>query len=193
MKEEWKWIEEYEGSYQISNFGNVRSFKTKKPRILKGRDNSNGYLGVSLYNKDNDKKAKGHALHRLVAIYFIENPENKLEVNHMDGDKSNNCVTNLEWTTRLENVRHSIETGLFNQNGSKNSESKLNEETVLRVRSHFKNTVSIWIEDTSKKLNVSKATVYNIIKENGWKHILFDNNQETGYNKRDEDFKKNDL
>lgn len=101
MKEIWKDIEGYEGLYQVSNLGRVKRVNTN--RILKGNTDSPGYLQVGLC-----KKGIRHAnrIHRLVAHAFIPNPENKLELNHIDEDKTNNRVDNLEWSTRKENINY---------------------------------------------------------------------------------------
>lgn len=119
MEEIWKDIEGYEGLYRVSNLGRVLSVrfgpKTNSvpikpaPRIMRQSRSSSGYLHVQLY-KDGESSTK--LVHILVARTFIPNPENKREVNHLDGDKSNNCVDNLEWSTRSENQRHAIKMGL---------------------------------------------------------------------------------
>lgn len=103
-----KWIEGYEGLYKVSSEGTVCSFQNGKIRILKPR-NSGGYLQVTLCK---DGEVKSFLVHRLVALAYIENPENKPQINHVDGDKKNNSVENLEWTTAGENIRHSVSTGL---------------------------------------------------------------------------------
>ena len=97
MKEVWKDIQGYEGLYQISSLGNVKSLnynRTGKECILKYGINTNGYLIVVL---SKNGKGKTFAIHRLVAQAFIENPENLPCVNHKDENKTNNCVNNLEW------------------------------------------------------------------------------------------------
>lgn len=117
-KEIWKDIKDYEGLYQVSNLGRVRSVdrtyiqKAKNGSILshtyKGQilkpNNVKGYLQVVLQKHKNIKWEK---VHRLVAQTFISNPKNKREVNHKDGNKQNNCVNNLEWVTISENQLHS--------------------------------------------------------------------------------------
>ena len=105
MEEIWKDIEEYAGLYQVSNLGRVKSLYTNS--ILKGCKHINGYLVVNLY-KNGSKSTK--RIHRLVAQAFIPNPENKSQVNHIDENKTNNKVSNLEWTTRKENLNHGTRT-----------------------------------------------------------------------------------
>lgn len=94
--------------YEVSNLGVVRNKKTLK--IIKQFDNCRGYLTVAFWVKDNlkKKKKKKFYVHRLVASAFIDNPANKPEVNHIDGNKYNNSVTNLEWVTVSENRLHNF-------------------------------------------------------------------------------------
>lgn len=101
MEEIWKDIEDYEGFYQVSNFGRVKRVTTG--RILKGTTDKDGYALV-LLSKHNTPSMR--ITHRLVAQAFIPNPEHKPEVNHIDEDKTNNRVDNLEWSTRKENCNH---------------------------------------------------------------------------------------
>jgi hypothetical protein len=102
-----KQIESYP-NYVISNLGYVKSLRTYK--VLKVAIDKRGYEKVSLYN---DAKKKTFLMHRLVAIAFIENPENKNQVNHIDGCKTNNKSSNLEWNTCRENILHANALGLF--------------------------------------------------------------------------------
>lgn len=111
MQEVWKDIAGYEGRYQISNLGRVKGLPIdekfcKRPNeiILKTFVCGSGYQEIILKNKDGRKPK---LIHRLVAEAFIPNPEGKREVNHKDGDKSNNRYTNLEWVTPSENQTHS--------------------------------------------------------------------------------------
>ena len=100
MDEIWRDIQGYKGLYQISNKGRVKSLKCGKERILKPGIDGYGYMFVCLYN---DNARKYFKIHRLVTQAFVSNPENKPQVNHLDENKKNNCVDNLEWATAKEN------------------------------------------------------------------------------------------
>lgn len=123
MQEIWKDVPSYEGLYQISNLGNVKSLektwyvgkrltskRIKKDSLIYQRTDRDGYKIVSFRKNSNIKYFK---VHRLVAQIFIKNKDNKPEVNHADGDKSNNSVSNLEWVTRKENVLHASKNNLL--------------------------------------------------------------------------------
>ena len=103
MDEIWRDIEGYEGLYQISNKGHVKSLYKSSERILKSYDNGKGYLKVHLFK---NTAFQSIYIHRLVAETFIPNLENKPEVNHKDENKLNNCVENLEWMTTKENSNY---------------------------------------------------------------------------------------
>jgi hypothetical protein len=112
----WNDVEGYENLYQISNYGKVKSLshinnlgKLRPECILKDRFTDRGYNTAVLYNNG---KPKTYKVHRLVAKAFIENISNKPHVNHIDGDKKNNFVDNLEWVTISENQKHAFRTGL---------------------------------------------------------------------------------
>lgn len=109
MNEIWKDITGYEGKYQVSNLGNVKSLNYRgngKERILKPRPvSSTGYLAVTLSNSDTQKTLK---VHRLVAQAFIENPNNKPCVDHINTNKTDNRADNLRWVTRKENNNNPI-------------------------------------------------------------------------------------
>ena len=105
--EVWKDIAGYEGLYQVSNLGRVKSLYTGN--MLKMLPHSTGYYAVALYKKRIPKRC---IVHRLVAMAFIENPENKPTVNHKNGNKHDNRVNNLEWATHQEQQQHALKTGL---------------------------------------------------------------------------------
>jgi hypothetical protein len=121
--EVWKDIEGYEGIYQVSNLGRVKSLPRKlwngscffvsKEKILKAGIDNVGYPTVSLHGKD--KRAKSLRVHRLVAKAFIPNPNNYHVVNHIDGGRTNNHVDNLEWCTHKHNIRYAVKMGRFDR------------------------------------------------------------------------------
>lgn len=122
MEEIWENIKGYEGLYQVSNLGRVKSIKRliydinkkqnvyiQKETILKYGLNHKGYKMVKLQK---NKQKKTISIHRLVALTFIPNPNNLEQVNHIDGNKENNCVSNLEWCNNEYNHQHAIEHNL---------------------------------------------------------------------------------
>lgn len=119
MKEIWKPIKGYEGIYEISNFGKVKSIRYfnhvnnkiySREKMLKLSLNEKGYFRVGLYKSGKEIKFK---VHRLVAENFIPNPNKYNEVNHIDGNKQNNCVDNLEWCTHSHNIKEAVKLGLI--------------------------------------------------------------------------------
>lgn len=166
----WKDIKGYEGIYQISNHGNVKSFipwRGTDTRILKTTNNGHGYLSVGL-KKNN--KPKIFYVHRLVAQAFIENSLNKPEVNHKYGTKGNNYSSNLEWCTLNENRKHAVETGLVKHKGESNQMSKFSEKVILSLRKEFANGC-ITRKELSEKYGISKTHVVSIINKSRWTHI----------------------
>jgi hypothetical protein len=170
--EEWRDIKGYEGEYEVSSFGNVRSIKNNK--ILKP-SNKKGYQGVCFWIKGMPK-AKRYLVHRLVATAFISDPPTpQHQVNHIDGNPSNNYVSNLEWVTPLENTRHSIEvlkvckinSGNFQQ-GSKHNASKLTEDDVKWI---LDNQEHLTCKEMSVELGVSVALINDICLRRRWLHI----------------------
>lgn len=119
----WKDIVGYNGKYQISNKGNVRSFsKWGKGRILKGgytKGNPNQYRYVALVGDSGRESISNKYIHRLVAEHFIDNPDNLPEVNHKDSNTLNNCVENLEWCTHRENMLHASASGVLSKGQEK--------------------------------------------------------------------------
>ena len=128
LKVEWKLIEGFDGIYSVSNYGEVRNNKTGK--LMKLRKNEKGYLRTNLTKNGNQKSVR---VHRLVAQAFIPNPENKPQVNHIDFDKENNCVNNLERVTNKENTQYSVCNRIF-----PGQQKKRNNKTGERNISHYK-------------------------------------------------------
>ena len=109
-QEEWKAVADSNGEYYVSSHGRVKSLKFGKERILKPVLQSRGYPTIFIRQKG--QKRKQFRVHTLVALAFIENPYHKPQVNHIDGNKLNNHIDNLEWVTRSENIQHAWDNGL---------------------------------------------------------------------------------
>lgn len=177
-EEVWRDIEGYGGKYQISNLARIKSFHkrygVKCPitgqysKIMKPMLNQAGYPYVHLYTPEGKKKVQ--IIHRLVAIYFIPNPQNFPVVNHIDGDKLNMSITNLEWCTQCENVRHAFRTGLMGSRvGVNNKNGKLTESQVLEIRS--KRGI-IPQRKLAKIYQVSYGAISKIMSGRNWNHLL---------------------
>ena len=179
MKEIWKDIVGYEGLYKVSNLGRVKSLSRNfwngvnwwksKEKILKNNILSN-YCIVYLYK---NKKRKTKQVHRLVAQAFISNFNNKPEVNHIDGDKENNIVDNLEWCTHKENIQHAFKTGLKNskhRQGTKSNLSKLNEKQV-RIIKWLLNNSDLTQREIGEIFNVKVPCISNIKNNKTWKQL----------------------
>ena len=156
----WKNIKDYEEHYQISNYGRVKSlcrisiniYNEKRPikgKVLILGSDSHNYLIVKLYKNNNEKNFK---VHRLVAQHFISNPKNKLEVNHIDGNKKNNHSNNLEWTTHKENMQHAWKNKLTS-NDSSNKKVFVYDNNNILIK-EFKSQ-----QDANKWRGVAKSTL----------------------------------
>lgn len=177
----WKWIKNYEGLYQISNYGRIKSFPRefeidyKKITIRKPILNKRGYLRVTLYKNNIGEM---FPIHRLVAQTFIPNFYNKPCVNHKDGNKLNNCVENLEWATIKENNAHALEIG-HHQSGVNAYNSKLTEENVKYIRQFYiLGDKNFGVNALSKKFNISRACIQDVIKGKSYKNIDEDKGDE---------------
>lgn len=179
MKEIWKDIKRYKGLYQISNLGRVKVLqrtvcvKGKKPfvkseEILNGYIEKNGYLVFALYK---NKVRKIFKAHRLIAIHFIPNPDKKKDINHINGNKKDNTISNLEWCTCAENARHAFDTGLrINPKGMSHGGAKLTDEKVIEIVKKYK-TGAISYRKLGAEYGISYAVVFNIFKGKVWSHV----------------------
>lgn len=176
-----KEIAGYEGFYEVSDQGTVKSLdrmvKTinkreylRKGKIMNKCVDGLGYeiVGLTINSKTISKK-----VHRLVGETFLPNPENKPCINHIDGNKTNNKVTNLEWCSYSENSKHAYKNGLTNPKypvleGEKNGRALLTEQQVKDIRSKYipyKKSV----KDLSKEYNVSQSCITHILNNTSWK------------------------
>lgn len=167
-----KYIPGYEGKYSVTQDGRVYSHSRIDSRghrcsgrFLNPSPDNKGYLRVTLRSDGHQKTLK---VHRLVAQSFIPNPYCKPEVNHINGDKSDNCIKNLEWNTSSENANHAFRTGL--KRGAKgvlNGRSKLSEVDVIAIR----NSGSITLRELANKYRVTETQICTIRKGKAWRHL----------------------
>jgi YesN/AraC family two-component response regulator len=173
MKEIWKDIPGYENEYQVSNLGRVKSLeryvnhnygglKLVYEKYMKLSKSNNGYYGLSL-------KRKRKSIHRLVAITFIENKNNLPCINHIDGDKSNNCVSNLEWVNYSQNLKHAFDNNLRSSKGTKHPQCKLTEKEVKQIRELYNKGLDH--KTIADMFSISKSYVGTIGRKITWKHV----------------------
>lgn len=176
----WKHVVGYEGLYRVSNDGVVknvpRTFKMKdgrnhtikKETIMRFEIDKDGYFRIGLTK---NAKQINYYVHRLVAIAFIHNQNNKEQVNHIDGIKNNNNVENLEWVTHKENKAHAAANGLVSdQWGIKNPNSKLTEQEVLLIKKLKEDGMTY--REVSKIIGTSISNVKNIVLGRTWKWLF---------------------
>lgn len=180
QEEVWKDVVGFEGYYQVSCLGMVRSvdrlltysngkIANHKGRVLRYTPDKQGYLKVGLNKND---KVVSRRIHRLVATAFIDNELLKREVNHIDGNKQNNTITNLEWCTPSENNIHAIKTGLRtgsgngSHEGEKNGRSKLSESDVVAIREM--RSKGIVYREIAKIFSISTQQAWGVAKGKYW-------------------------
>lgn len=183
MEEIWKDIKGYEGIYQVSNLGRVKALeetwysgrngyikKTKPEHIMKYRLAKN--TGYCLLKLTKEGKEKHVLVHRLVAETFILNPNKLPEVNHIDGNKENNCVENLEWVTAKENISHATRNKLRVIDGCNNWRAKMSPEDILFIRANYKPRDKICGRNAlAKKFKCSVTVISNIIARRTYKNF----------------------
>ncbi len=145
--------------YEVSTGGGIR----RGNRVKKPARKANGYLQVVLYH---DRKPHHRNVHRLVASVFVPNPDHKPCVNHIDGVKSNNRPSNLEWVTHHENTQHGITAGLLTV-GSDRYNSKLTSEDVCEILT----SPDMRLRELAERYSVSISTIWNIRHGVSWKHV----------------------
>lgn len=175
IKEIWKDIKGYEGLYQASNLGNIKS----KNRILKQIKRKDGYYFVNL---SKNSKVKPTKVHRIIAETFIENKNNYNIINHKDNNKENNCVENLEWCTQSHNIKEAYKCGArkpIRLIGKNNPKSK----GVIQY-DLYNNYIKKWdcIKEASKKLKIKDSNISLVCKGKRkyvggyiWKYEEFNN------------------
>jgi len=171
LQEIWKDIDGYEGSYQVSNTGKVRSLDRKvhnyikTGRVLKAKNNGHGYLDVSLSGKTKQKHAY---IHILVAKAFIPNPNSYEQVNHKDFNKANNCVDNLEWVSRKQNLLHYRQSKLYKRSQEKRM-VKAHKKYVEQVLKYKDKVIGLYdeglsVKNVSKQIDIGRDMVGDILK-----------------------------
>lgn len=163
----------YEGEYQVSDMGRIKSLKTKRGLILKPKKNKFGYMTIVL---SKDHTPKTHSIHSLVLIAFVSDRPEGLVVNHIDGNKANNTLGNLEWVTQQENTIHSYRVLKHIPHkpplryGEEHHFAKLSQEKVAEIRELYATG-----EYPSRRLaamyGVSKVNILNIVNNKIWRNI----------------------
>lgn len=163
--ENWKPVVGYEGLYEVSSLGRVRSkdrkvwngrtFYNKKGRVLKRTKTTTGYWKVELYK---NRKKKSKKVHRLVAKAFIPKKEGKELINHKDGNPLNNKVDNLEWCNQSENMKHAYKTGLIPSNFIKHKEE---------IKEEYKTNKNSTINGLSRKYQCSISSIRKLLNSEG--------------------------
>jgi hypothetical protein len=165
----WKDVPEFQGILQISNFGNAKTFDRVRSdnRIERGKTCSqkvkkNGYLEISIRNGE---KKRWFLMHRLVAKLFLEETSETQCVNHKNGNKKDNRVENLEFTTFKENSNHAVRTGLC-KNEEIHYKAKLTKLNVIEIRNSVESN-----EELALKFGVSKSTIKYVKQRKTWKYV----------------------
>lgn len=174
MEEVWKSVVGYEGWYEVSNMGRVRRAapgrNSSVGKILKPKC-SNGTRGYHMVNLSVGGVQYARSVHKLVARTFMGMPPEGKEINHIDGDKANNSLSNLEYVTKCENMRHALRLGLRNlPKGSDCYIAKLTEEKVQEMyRLHLS---GISCDRLAKMYGVAQSSVYRaIVSRKSWRHV----------------------
>lgn len=158
-------LEILKNGYKILEDGGIFNLENKK---IHENTTEKGYKNCRI--KVNGK-GKTFLVHRLVAIWFIPNPQNKPEVNHKNGVKNDNRLSNLEWATPHENRIHAFSNGLHSAKGQKNPFSKLKDEDIIAIRRFYEINPKAKLKVFASKLNVTVQLICLIRKRKAWSHI----------------------
>lgn len=159
----WKPVKDYEGLYEVSNLGRVKSLKFPKHKIMKHTINGIGYTTVRLTKNNYSVNV---ASHRIIATAFIDNPLNKPNINHINAIRTDNRIENLEWATSKENFEHALMLGNVNPLCEKNCNTKITNEIALDIYNSQESKKYL-----CKKYNVSIDVVNNIKAGRSWSTI----------------------
>ena len=159
----WRNVVGYEGLYQVSSFGRVKSFYGIGERLLTPSANKSGYQYTVLTDKN--KIRKSCKVHTLVARAFLPNPENKPVVHHRDSNRANNRVSNLEWVTHRENTAYAVQNGSYDKPDSCASpRAKLTADDVRYIRAHYvPRHREFGANALARKFDVSQSTILNVV------------------------------
>jgi hypothetical protein len=176
MERIWKKIPGY-SLYEVSKYGEIKTFNWKNKgieKIMKPALDACGYLRTVL-KRDFDGKLCTVKVHRMVALSFLENPENKPMVNHKNGIRNDNRVSNLEWCTNSENIKHSFTIGLSSNKGSKNPSATLTEEQAQEILDNYefgkKSKKGITKKQLAEKYNTTINVISFLVQRRTWKHL----------------------
>lgn len=172
----WKPVKDFEGLYEVSNKGRVKALTKKVGNHLRKneewelsiRKDSDGYSIITMFK---DQKRADRKVHRLVAIAFLINPENKPQVNHKDGNKDNNCVSNLEWNTAKENVIHSYSNNLkFGKKGQSHPRAVFKNSDILLIRK-MRDEDGLTHDKIANFFNVNRVTITHVLNGQSYTNV----------------------
>ena len=179
MEEEiWKAIEGYEGIYEVSNIGRLKSLDKIRNhphtgpsfhpgKILSRKSSNNTYTKINLFKEG---ISKSFPIHRLVANAFVPNSFNKPFVNHINGIKNDNRAINLEWATQSENIQHAFDNGLC-KTGESHYNNKLTSVQIMAIRRLYSINPKFKRRAVARKLQVSHSTINSIVNKASWNHV----------------------
>lgn len=172
MIEIWKWVDGYDETYQVSNLGRVCSFNGTMKKQSGSLGPRSRYKYVTLYKDNIGTKI---AVHRLVALHFVPNPNNYPYVLHKKNDRSNNQATNLKWGTQTHNIADAKAHGTYRKPprklGTDQWNSKLTPAEVLKIREIQNSGVWISQERLAAKFGISRGTLRAVLKGTSWRHV----------------------